>query len=170
MFDAAFCCPSSPCSRCPPPRSAQSPSANAAQADGLLTKTLYKGGASGRYLMGGQWHYRADTAGNGAGPAFAAARPTVGWTPVTVPNAWNAKDYSDASFAGGVGWYRKSFHLPSAAKRTVVGGAVRVGQLPRPGLAQRPADRQEHRRLPAVRAPCPPACSSAAGATAGDLA
>ena len=32
---------------------AQSPSANAAQADGLLTKTLYKGGASGRYLMGG---------------------------------------------------------------------------------------------------------------------
>jgi beta-glucuronidase len=96
---------------------AQSPSANAAQADGLLQKTLYKGGASGRFLMAGQWYYRADTAGNGAVSVFAGDPSTVGWTPVSVPNAWNAKDYSDASFAGGVGWYRKSFHLPSAAKR-----------------------------------------------------
>jgi len=93
---------------------AQSPSANAAQADGLLSKTLYKGGASGRFLMGGQWYYRADTAGNGAVSVFAGDPSNVGWTPVSVPNAWNAKDYSDASFAGGVGWYRKSFHLPSA--------------------------------------------------------
>src|SRR3954469_5868262 len=97
--------------------SAQTPAANAAQADGLLTKTLYKTGASGRYLMGGQWYYRADPTGNGAVSEFAGNPSTVGWTPVAVPNAWNAKDYSDASFAGGVGWYRKSFHLPSAAKR-----------------------------------------------------
>ena len=81
---------------------AQSPSANAAQADGLLTKTLYKGGASGRFLMAGQWYYRADTAGNGAVSVFAGSPSNVGWTPVSVPNAWNAKDYSDASFAGGV--------------------------------------------------------------------
>src|SRR3954469_18184094 len=97
--------------------SAQTPAANAAQADGLLTKTLYKTGNSGRYLMGGQWYFRADPTGNGAVSQFAANASNVGWTPVTVPNAWNAKDYSDASFAGGVGWYRKSFHLPSAAKR-----------------------------------------------------
>jgi Glycosyl hydrolases family 2, TIM barrel domain/Glycosyl hydrolases family 2, sugar binding domain/Glycosyl hydrolases family 2 len=95
---------------------AQTPAANAAQADGLLTKTLYKGGASGRYLMGGQWYYRADATGNGAVSEFAGNPSTVGWTPVAIPNAWNAKDYSDASFAGGVGWYRKSFHLPSAQK------------------------------------------------------
>ncbi|HEX5924778.1 MAG TPA: hypothetical protein VFY45_13165, partial [Baekduia sp.] len=101
----------------PTAASAQSPSANAAQADGLLTKTLYKGGASGRFLMAGQWYYRADTAGNGAVSVFAGDPSNVGWTPVSVPNAWNAKDFSDASFAGGVGWYRKSFHLPSAAKR-----------------------------------------------------
>jgi beta-glucuronidase len=94
---------------------ARSPQANAAQADGLLQKTLYKGGASGRFLMGGQWYYRADVSGKGAVSEFATGNPTnAGWTPVSVPNAWNAKDYSDASFAGGVGWYRKSFHLPSA--------------------------------------------------------
>jgi beta-glucuronidase len=85
--------------------------------DGVVNKTLYKTGASGRYLMGGQWFYRADPGGNGASQGFASSPSNGGWTAVTVPNAWNAKDYSDASFAGGVGWYRKSFHLPSAAKR-----------------------------------------------------
>ena len=38
---------------------------------------------------------------------------TAGWTRVAVPNAWNAGDDSDASFAGGVGWYRKDFRFPS---------------------------------------------------------
>ena len=66
--------------------------------------------------MGGQWFYRADPAGNGLGQGFAASASTAGWTPVTVPNAWNGKDLSEASFGGGVGWYRKQFHLPSAAK------------------------------------------------------
>jgi beta-glucuronidase len=92
------------------------PATALAQGDGLVPKTLYKTGASGRYLMGGQWFYRADPAGNGLGQGFAARASTAGWTPVTVPNAWNAKDYSDASFGGGVGWYRKEFRLPSAAK------------------------------------------------------
>jgi beta-glucuronidase len=34
-----------------------------------------------------------------------------------VPNAWNATDESEESFMGTVGWYRKDFKLPSAAKR-----------------------------------------------------
>jgi beta-glucuronidase len=93
------------------------PATALAQGDGVVAKTLYKTGASGRYLMGGQWLYRADPGGNGASLGFATNSAADGWTPVTVPNAWNAKDYSDASFAGGVGWYRKDFHLPSAAKR-----------------------------------------------------
>jgi hypothetical protein len=95
---------------------ARSPAANAAQADGLLNKTLYKTGATGRYLMSGTWYYRADPTGNGSVADFAGGTSTTGWKPVEVPNAWNAGDYSDASFAGGVGWYRKSFHLPSAKK------------------------------------------------------
>jgi beta-glucuronidase len=95
---------------------AQSPAANAAQADGLLQKTLYKSGASGRFLMGGQWFYKADPTGNGSVSEFAANPSTAGWKAVAVPNAWNAGDYSDASFTGGVGWYRKAFHLPSAKK------------------------------------------------------
>src|SRR3954467_11101048 len=97
--------------------SAKSPSANAAQADGLLTKTLYKGGASGRFLMAGQWYYRADTAGHGAVSVFAGHPAAVALTPVSVPPDWNAKDFSDASFPRCVGWYRKRFHRPTAPKR-----------------------------------------------------
>jgi beta-glucuronidase len=39
-----------------------------------------------------------------------------GWTPVTVPNAWNATDLSDASQRGGVGWYRTDFRAPSTGR------------------------------------------------------
>ena len=41
------------------------------------------------------------------------AAATAGWQPVTVPNAFNAGDYSGAGFSGYVGWYRKDFVLPS---------------------------------------------------------
>ena len=103
--------------------------------------------------MGGQWLFRADPGGNGAQLGFASSASTAGWTPVTVPNAWNAKDYSDASFAGGVGWYRKDFHLPSRAKR--LSWVVRfesVNYRSRVWLNGRLIGKNT-RRLPAVRDP-----------------
>jgi beta-glucuronidase len=75
-------------------------------------KTLYKNGPSGRYLMDGTWLRKLDN--RQSGPQ--RERGTRGWTRVTVPNAWNAGDDSDASFAGGVGWYRKDFRLPSRSR------------------------------------------------------
>src|SRR5690242_19448056 len=93
------------------------PATALAQGDGLVRKTLYKTGPTGRFLMGGTWLYRPDAAGNGVQQGFATSASTEGWQAVTVPNAWNAKDYSDQSFAGGIGWYRKDFHLPSSARR-----------------------------------------------------
>ena len=53
--------------------------------------------------------------------------------------------------AGGIGWYRKDFELPSADCRAGLGVPLRVGQLPLAGLAQRHAARREHRRLHPVR-------------------
>jgi beta-glucuronidase len=91
-------------------------SAALAQGDGVVAKTLYKTGNSGRYLVGGQWWFRSDPSDNGASQGFARSTSTSGWTAVTVPNAWNAKDYSEASFRGGVGWYRKDFRLPSSSR------------------------------------------------------
>jgi beta-glucuronidase len=72
-------------------------------------RTLYKNGPSGRFLMNGVWLRKLDN--RQSGPQRETG--TNGWTRVTVPNAWNAGDDSDASFAGGVGWYRKDFRLPS---------------------------------------------------------
>ena len=39
---------------------------------------------------------------------------TSGWIKTTVPNVWNLGDPSNESMAGGIGWYRKDFELPSA--------------------------------------------------------
>jgi beta-glucuronidase len=75
-------------------------------------KTLYKNGPSGRYLMDGPWLFRFDN--RQSGPQRQTT--TAGWTRVTVPNAWNATDESDASFGGAVGWYRKDFKLPTNSR------------------------------------------------------
>jgi beta-glucuronidase len=72
-------------------------------------KTLYRNGPSGRFLMDGPWLFRFDN--RQSGPQRDTG--TGGWRRVTVPNAWNATDESDASFGGAVGWYRKDFRLPS---------------------------------------------------------
>src|ERR1041385_3332393 len=75
-------------------------------------KTLYKTGPSGRFLMDGIWLFKLDN--HQSGPQLQSG--TAGWKQVTVPNAWNAGDDSEASFLGGVGWYRKDFRFPKASK------------------------------------------------------
>jgi beta-glucuronidase len=88
-----------------------------AQDDGLVDKPLYKTGPTGRWLMGGPWLFRADPAGTGLKAGWPRQATVVGWSPTTVPNAWNTGDFSNASMTGGVGWYRKDFRLPSASSR-----------------------------------------------------
>jgi beta-glucuronidase len=78
---------------------------------------LYDNGPNGRYLMGGEWLFRLDPAGQGLDQAWQRRTSTAGWSATTVPNAWNATDQSEASMHGGVGWYRKDFRLPSSAKQ-----------------------------------------------------
>jgi beta-glucuronidase len=50
---------------------------------------------------------------------------TTGWTPTTVPNAYNATDLSNQSWSGYVGWYRKDFTLPAGAFPQSVPAAYR---------------------------------------------
>jgi beta-glucuronidase len=77
---------------------------------------LYRNGPSDRWLLGGAWLYRAD-------PTFAGVAAgwwrnvggTEGWSPVTVPNSFNAGDFSGASMSGSVGWYRRDFTVPKGA-------------------------------------------------------
>jgi beta-glucuronidase len=70
-------------------------------------------GWSNRYLLDGQWLYQADPSDAGIAAGLWRDNPdTTGWTPVQVPNAYNAGDFSSASMYGWVGWYRKDFLLP----------------------------------------------------------
>jgi beta-glucuronidase len=87
---------------------------------------LYRDGQTDRYLLGGAWLFRADPAdvGNAQG-WWRNVAGTDGWSPVTVPNAYNAGDFSAASMAGSVGWYRRDFTLPSGAFARYVPAADR---------------------------------------------
>lgn len=90
--------------------------ATAQAVDTPSARTLYEDGPSGRYLMDGGWLFRLDKANQGLNQGFAKQTSAAGWTPTTVPNAWNAQDESAESFQGTVGWYRKDFKLPTARK------------------------------------------------------
>jgi beta-glucuronidase len=79
-------------------------------------KVLYRDGHGGRYLIDGTWLFRLDTQDQGLGQGFFRQRTTDGWSPVSVPNAWNATDLSDDSQRGTVGWYRKDFRLPRGSR------------------------------------------------------
>ena len=76
-------------------------------------KPWYRDGPGGRVLLDGRWLFRADPNDEGLAAGWAAQVDAAGWSPTTVPNAWNAGDDSDASMAGGVGWYRRDFRVPA---------------------------------------------------------
>jgi beta-glucuronidase len=77
---------------------------------------LYRDGQTGRYLLGGAWLYRADLGDVGVAQGWwRNAAATDGWSAVTVPNAYNAGDFSATSSSGYAGWYRRDFTLPSGA-------------------------------------------------------
>jgi beta-glucuronidase len=79
----------------------------------------YQDGPGGRILLNDNWLFRADPADEGLAAGWAAQTDTTGWSPVTLPNAWNAGDDSDASMLGGVGWYRRDLHVPATPKGAV---------------------------------------------------
>ena len=102
--------------------------AGAAPAAGASPPTpgaLYRDGQSGRYLLGGAWRYRADPFDQGLTAGWWRDPSTVEWSPTTVPNAFNTGDFSTASMAGSVGWYRRDFTLPRSAFARSVPAAQR---------------------------------------------
>ncbi|MGH2876075.1 MAG: sugar-binding domain-containing protein, partial [Solirubrobacteraceae bacterium] len=77
---------------------------------------LYRDGPSDRWLLGGTWLYRADPTDVGVSEGWwRNVASTAGWSSVTVPNSFNAGDFSSASMGGSVGWYRRDFVVPRNA-------------------------------------------------------
>ena len=98
----------------------------AAQADTPTARTLYEDGPEGRFLIDGDWLFRLD--------ASDPWRPSRSRTPGT-----SATTRSPRSPARSAGTARTSSCRRKRGAR--VGGALRVGQLPLAGLAQRARDR-----------------------------
>jgi Glycosyl hydrolases family 2, TIM barrel domain/Glycosyl hydrolases family 2, sugar binding domain/Glycosyl hydrolases family 2 len=87
---------------------------------------LYSAGQNNRYLLGGTWLYRADQSDVGQAQGWwRNIASTDGWAPVSIPNAYNAGDFSQASMNGYVGWYRRDFTVPAGAFARYVPGASR---------------------------------------------
>src|SRR3954470_4325123 len=75
-------------------------------------RTLYTDAPNGMFLLDRGWSTRPDTRNQGLRSGWQRAGATAGFTPVAVPNAFNAGDLSPRSFAGRVQWYRVTFTAP----------------------------------------------------------
>ncbi len=98
------------------------PAAASAQTQPAYTATsptkgaLMSDGPSDRYLLGGTWLFRPDVGDIGLKQGWWRDRAsTEGWSPVTIPNSYNAGQLTSASMNGWVGWYRRDFTLPARA-------------------------------------------------------
>jgi beta-glucuronidase len=88
---------------------------------------LYQDGQTNRYLLGGTWLSRADPSNVGIAQGWwRGPAATDGWSPVTIPNSFNADDYTSASWSGSVGWYRRDFTVPSGAFARYVPASARA--------------------------------------------
>jgi beta-glucuronidase len=93
--------------------------AHAATATTPSPGALYSDGHTNRYLVDGPWFFKRDPQNVGARAGYMRSSASLaGWTEVSIPYAWNATDESPDSMRGSVGWYRKDFRLPRAAKGT----------------------------------------------------
>jgi beta-glucuronidase len=92
------------------------PVASAQQTAPLNPRPTVLDGPSGRYALDGRWLLRVDRRDRGAGQHWERRRSTAGWSPVTIPNAWNANDRSPSGFIGAPAWYRRDFRLPLRAR------------------------------------------------------
>jgi beta-glucuronidase len=71
-------------------------------------------GQTDRYLLGGTWLFRDDPGDVGLAQGWwRDTGTTEGWSPVTMPNSFDAGDLSNISTVGWVGWYRRDFTLPA---------------------------------------------------------
>jgi Glycosyl hydrolases family 2, TIM barrel domain/Glycosyl hydrolases family 2, sugar binding domain/Glycosyl hydrolases family 2 len=75
-------------------------------------RALYADAPNGMFLLDDGWTTRADPADTGVSDGWWQPGVTDGFTPTSIPNAFNAGDLSRRSFRGGVQWYRTTFSAP----------------------------------------------------------
>jgi beta-glucuronidase len=71
-------------------------------------------GQTNRYTLGGTWFLKQDPTGVGQASHFETTTNFSSWKSITIPNAFNAGDSSEASYTGSIAWYGTQFKRPSA--------------------------------------------------------
>ena len=113
--------PSTGLSKAPP----ASPALSSYSATPPTAGALYSDGPSGRYLLGGRWLYRPDHGDVGVARGWWRDAALTGWSPVAIPNSYNAGQLTPSAQHGYVGWYRRDFTLPRYAFAEYVPHAAR---------------------------------------------
>ena len=110
---------------------------------------LYANGPSGRFMLDGEWYRRADPLAAARRGGWQRSPSLRGWRTTTVPMPPTPATSPRAATWAACGGTARTSGARRRGDR--LGAALRVGQLPRDRLAERPPHRQPHRRLPAVR-------------------
>lgn len=71
-------------------------------------------GQTNRFTLDGTWFLRLDPTNVGLGAQYKKTTNFSSWKSITVPNAFNAGDSSEASYTGSIAWYGTQFKRPSA--------------------------------------------------------
>ncbi|MGH2905963.1 MAG: glycoside hydrolase family 2 protein [Solirubrobacterales bacterium] len=84
-----------------------------ASADAPTLGAPYIDGPSARFTVGGKWFLKQDPSNVGLRQRYAKTKDFGSWTPISVPNAFNAGDASESSYTGGVAWYATEITRPA---------------------------------------------------------
>jgi hypothetical protein len=77
-------------------------------------RSLYADAPNGMFLLDGAWTKRADPSDIGMRRGWFRPGADMGYRRTSIPNAFNARDYTRRSSAGRVEWYRATFTAPQA--------------------------------------------------------
>ena len=112
---------------------------------------VYSDGPSGRYLVDGSWYSRPDPRNRGSHRRLSARHGPHRLGAGDDPERRQRGRLLAAELSRQRQLVPQGLRAAGVAAARVVGAALRVGQLPRVGLAQRPPARSTRRRIPAVR-------------------
>jgi beta-glucuronidase len=87
-----------------------------ASADAPTPGAPYAYGQSARYTVGGKWYLKRDASNVGLRQRFQGTKNFASWSPITIPNAFNAGDQSELSYTGSVAWYGTEFTRPKTPR------------------------------------------------------
>ncbi|MBJ7458838.1 MAG: beta galactosidase jelly roll domain-containing protein [Thermoleophilaceae bacterium] len=71
-------------------------------------------GQTNRYTLDGTWFLKTDPTNAGRAAAYETTKNFASWKKITIPNAFNAGDASEASYTGSIAWYATQFNRPAA--------------------------------------------------------